>query len=285
MGIIFGLVASVLHGVGYLFLKKATNQFSASVSYAFYAIFGIIFWLPFSLLIGVETENLVEVFAYTLLSSILSEAFVYFVLSKGDISIASGVFSAYPVFTILISVLIFGERLQMPVALFVLITIVGIVVIALPKSLKKDELEKINLVVWPILGAIAVGISDSMSKSIMVKTSYASFLFCLSFSQIPVALLFLKLEKQKLSTVTNVLKNVKRYKFLLIQSILITLSLVFLWLSFNSTLASIASPLTATYMVFVLPLARIFLKEKIRKKDIVGIVLTSIGVVGVSVFY
>jgi drug/metabolite transporter (DMT)-like permease len=60
------------------------------------------------------------------------------------------------------------------------------------------------------------------------------------------------------------------------------LGLVGLWLAFENTLASIASPLTAAYSGLMVILAVVWLKEKPSKLELLGLILIMLGVVGIG---
>ncbi|MBU0976129.1 MAG: DMT family transporter [Patescibacteria group bacterium] len=284
-GIVFGILCSLFQGIGYTTLKKSFKELPSSYAFLAYMLLGLLVWVPVSIVMGVSFGNIGMVFFYAFLSAILSEAFVFFVLSKGEhISITGVYFSTYPVFTILFSRIINGEIITSVVGGFVLITILGVLVIAVPRKFNEAELKNKLVLIYPLLGAIAVGISDTLSKKALYQTDSATFLFCVAFMQIPVSTIYLKLEKQKVS-VKKLLKDIATYKYSLLGSFFTVISLIFFWLAFENTLASIASPLTATYPVFIVVLARIFLKEKVAKKDYFGIVVTVLGVVGIGYFY
>ena len=108
------------------------------------------------------------------------------------------------------------------------------------------------------------------------------FLFALALVQLPVAFIYLKLEKESAKKLILSLKNFGKYKFAIIGSLLNILGVLLLWLAFTNTLASIASPLTATYPVLMVILAHYLLKERIARKDYVGIALVVMGVLVIS---
>jgi drug/metabolite transporter (DMT)-like permease len=60
--------------------------------------------------------------------------------------------------------------------------------------------------------------------------------------------------------------------------------LIFLWLAFEYTQASIASPLTGSYPALMLILAFFWLKERPSKMEFAGLTVTILGVLGIS-FY
>lgn len=282
MGIFFALFASLAFAFSYTFLKKSYQEFPPSVAFFFDMLFGLLIWLPFSLLIGFDFNHLPKVAIYALISGILSEAFVFYVLSKGEISITGTIFASYPVYTILFAMLILGERLSLLHWLFVMMTIVGTLLASLPRKISRQEWRKKTYILWAIAGATAVGLSDTISKGIIDQSSAAAFLFALALVQVPISLIYLRLEQEKASTIIKALKKWRVYKYAIIGSLFNVLGLVGLWLAFENTLASIASPLTAAYPGFMVILAVVWLKEKPSKLEWLGLVLIMLGVVGIG---
>lgn len=145
MGIFFALFASLAFAFSYTFLKKSYQEFPPSVAFFFDMLFGLLIWLPFSLLIGFDFSDLSKVLIYALISGILSEAFIFYTLSKGEISITGTIFASYPVYTILFAMLILGERLTLLHWLFVMMTIVGTLLASMPRKVSRQEWRKKNL--------------------------------------------------------------------------------------------------------------------------------------------
>lgn len=110
-------------------------------------------------------------------------------------------------------------------------------------------------------------------------------MFALAIVQVPVALIYLRLEKQKLSQFVNIISHFKKYKFALLGSLLNIITVFFLWLAFSSADLSVVSPLTAIYPGITILLAYLFLKERIKLKDFVGLIVIIAGVIGISYFY
>jgi drug/metabolite transporter (DMT)-like permease len=282
MGILFAILAAFSQSVLWISLKKSYEQLSPSVAFFFDMVLGLLVWIPFSLLIGVNFSLIKEVLVYAIVSAVLSEAFVFYVMSKGEVSYTSTIFSTYPVFTILFSIIINHESLTSIQWLYVTLIIVGTIIVSFPKKITKQELAKKSFIIWPLLGALAVGISDTLSKSIINRSSSESFLFGLALAQIPVALAYLKYEKASIPSITDIRNKWNVYRFALLGSILNVLTVLFLWLAFGLTSASIASPITASYPGLVIILAIVFLHEKVTNKDLFGFLLISAGVIAIS---
>lgn len=284
MGIIFAVLAALSQSILWVSLKKSYENLAPSIAFFFDMIMGVLVWIPFSLLIGVDFTHMGEILFYAVISGVLSEAFVFYVFSKGEVSYTSTIFSTYPLFTIFFSVLLNHESL-LPIQWgLVGLVILGTLLVSMPVKISKKEFAKKSFLIWPLLGALAVGISDTLSKGIIDKTSAESFLFGLALAQIPVAFGYLKYEKQTMPKLVNIRSSWDTYKFAVLGSIMSVFSVLFLWLAFERAPASIASPITASSPGFVILLAITFLKEKVAKKDFVGFVLIVASVMGISYF-
>lgn len=285
MGIIFALITSLSQAIGYVALKKSYEELPPSVAFLFDAIFGLIILIPFSLIMGFDFDQAPTVFVYAIISAILSEAFVFYVFSKGELSITATIFSSYPIYTVLFSLFVNNDRPTLNHWVFIIMTILGTLIVSLPNKLNKSEFKKKTLILWGLAAAVSVGFADSISKNIIDRTSVEVFMFALAIVQLPVALIYLKLENQKMSQFVNIVSHFNKYKFALLGSFLNIVTVFFLWLAFSSANLSVVSPLTAIYPGITILLAYLFLKERIKFNDFVGLVVIIIGVIGISYFY
>jgi len=95
---------------------------------------------------------------------------------------------------------------------------------------------------------------------------------------------YMRIEKQNaLESIKGAVSNLNHYKHALIGSLFSVLGTGLLWVSFANTLASIASPITATSGVIVVLLAVVFMDERITLKSIIAMMLVFIGVMGISI--
>lgn len=282
-GIIAAIYASFFLAISQIALKKGYRETEPSVSFAFNALFGVIIWIPLAFILGAKMSEIPETFLYAIISAVLSEVLVFYALSKGQLSITAVIIASYPIYTIIFSFLINGEILSNIQLFFIALTITGTLLSTLPSKLNKEELLKSGAVVWPIIAALAIGFSDSLSKKIINETSSFSFIVSLAIVQIPIAFLFLRVEKQKVSKIAREMReNIQNFKYPLFGSIFNIIGTGLLWLSFNYTLASIASPITATSVSILVLLAILFADEKIRFKNLIGVILVFMGIMGIS---
>ncbi|MDQ5886151.1 MAG: family transporter, partial [Patescibacteria group bacterium] len=199
LGIIFGLIASLGQGLGYALIKRSYTELPSSIAFALSTCFGILIWVPFGLVSGVDFSSLSSVFGVALLSALLAEAYTFYVFSKGELSLTSAVFTTYPLFTMFFSITFLGESLTTVAFIAAIITTIGVLITSFPEKLTRDGIKSKLYLLWPLSGAIAVGLSDTISKGVIDRTDAATFLFALAFAQIPVALLFLKMDSFTLS--------------------------------------------------------------------------------------
>ncbi len=275
-GIAIALSAAFIQAISHTVLKKSYQDQPPSVAYLIDALFGMLIWIPFTLFLGVDLTSLIQVLPYALLSAVLAEAYVFYILSKGTLSLTNTVFYTYPMFTIIISRFVNHESLTPSQLGAVLIILIGILIMSFPKKIKRDELKHIFTLLWPLSAAFTVGISDSMSKNIITQTSPETFLFCLALAQLPIATIYYVIETK---SSPHKLVFLKQLKYPLIASFLMVTSMIFFWYAFAFLPASIASPLTGTAPLLVLVLARIWLKEKISPKDTLAALITIAGII------
>lgn len=199
-GIIFALLCAVFIGFSQISLRKSYKEFQPSVAFFFDALFGLLIWVPLAVFMGISgTVNWSEAIFFAIVSAILSEAIVFYALSHGELAVTATVLATYPVYTVIFSRIFNDEVLSLPVTLFVAIAIIGSIVASLPDKINKKELKIGKGIMWPFIAAVCIGLSDTISKGYINRSGDFSFLFSLGFVQIPVALAYLRIEKQSLT--------------------------------------------------------------------------------------
>ncbi len=280
LGIIFGLSYAVFAGFGKVVLKKSLNSFPSSVSFFWESVFGMFLWVPISMTIGVDYASIPSILPIIILGAVLSEAYIFYIYSKGDISIIGAIFPSYSLFTILFSIILISERPTLLQVLSALVIFVGVILISL-SSFKKNLsfVKNISPSLWALSGAIAVGVADSLGKGVINETSSFTLLFTLAFVQIPVSLIFLRIERQDFKDTFTAFRDFEKYRLSLIAAFLIALAQLFFWLSFENTLASVASPITSSVSMFTVIFAYLFLEESLGRVKILGVLFVFFGVV------
>lgn len=281
LGIIIAIISAIFMAAMQILLKKSYKELDPSVAFFFDAIFGVLIWIPVGFIFGATMGGVVNCLIYAIISAVLSEALVFYALSKGDLSVSTVMIATYPIYTLLFSRYINNEILSIEQLIFIILTIVGTILTCFDKDFKLKNLKSLNMLI-PIITAVAIGLSDTLTKKVINETSSFDFIVAIAIVQIPVALIYLKIAKQKFSNIFNEIKRgMKEYKYSIIGSLLNVLGTGCLLVSFNYGMVSIVSPLTAIYTPFVLLYSIVFLKEKINKLNLVGIITALVGTFGI----
>ena len=283
MGIIFALLACILLGTANVLLKKRFKDFPPSVSFFILSVFSVLLWAPVGIILGVEFNQILLGIFVGVISAILGQAIYIYVLEKGEISITATILSTFSIYTIIFSILCNVERPETITFLLISLTILGTIIVSLPQHVDKKDLKKITIILWAVFAAICIGASDTLSKYYINQTSVGTFLFYVAFAQLFVSFIYLRMEKQSLKQFQDIFYKFYEYKFALLGSLFIAIATMFLFLSFNYTLASIASPIAASAPIVTIILALIFLKEKVSVKNWIGLILVLVSIIGVGI--
>jgi len=285
VGIVLALLSAVFIGFSQISLKKSYKKLPSSAAFLFDSIFGLLIWVPLAIFMGISSgASFWEAFIFAVISAILSEAVVFYALSRGELAVTATIIATYPVYTILFSRFINQEILSLNILFFVILAILGSIIASLPNKQKKNRLVVNKTIFWPFIAAVCIGLSNTISKGYINRSQDFSFLFMLGLVQIPIALAYLKMEKQSLmKSIEGVLTKFKECRFSLLGGLFNILGTGFLWLSFSYAPASIASPITGCNGAITVLLSRFLLKEKISKQKYLGIFLAFVGVIGIAI--
>jgi drug/metabolite transporter (DMT)-like permease len=284
LGLTIGLVTAAVQASSHVVLKRSFTDFKPSVAYLFDSLLGLIIWVPFSLYMGASIFSLPVVLPYAFISAVLAEAYVFYILQKGTLSLTNTVFYTYPLFIIAFSHPLNHESLTALQWLAIGLILSGLILISLPQTLNNIKTSfKANLyLLYPLSSAFSVGISDSLSKNIINQTSAAAFLLALALAQVPVALVYYLVETQSLKPLKSLFVAPYRHRFTLTGSFLMVISMILYWYTFALLPASLAAPITASSPFIVLLLSNLFLKERLSFKDRAASLVIVIGILLVS---
>ncbi|MBN1331858.1 DMT family transporter [Candidatus Dojkabacteria bacterium] len=278
MAIFLAIIASINFAFSSIFMKKSFRDFTPAVSLGFFTFFVIIVWSLTGLGFGITISDFPKAFAYGLIGATFAQGVYIYVLSKGELSITSTILASYPIYTVISSLLLLGESITAFQALFIGLNILGTLVVSLPQKFSKQDLGNFSYILWPILGAISVGLSDTVSKNAIDTIDLGTYLFALAWAHIPVTVFGLFLSKEY--------KAFKfkwsEHKFSVLGASILCVGTLFLYISFNYGQASLVAPVTASYPVLIVVLSFMFLKEKLALKDLIGLTMAIIGVIGIS---
>ena len=170
LGIIIALLSAFFMTGMQILLKKSYKEVDPSVAFLFDMLFGLIIWIPVGFLFGATWNGVIDCMPYAIISAILSEAFVFYALSKGNLSVATVLISTYPIYTLLFSILINGEKLTLIQLVLIILTIIGTILTAIDSDFKFKNMKN-PIILVPLVSAIAIGLSDTLTKGIINSTS------------------------------------------------------------------------------------------------------------------
>ena len=161
MWLIYALLTACLWGTGQLFLKKGYAKISPLWTAVIDLPIYLLIFVPFSLVKGasfdINPEDLILIF----IVATLTVAY-YYGLAKGQLAVSGTLIAAYPIVTVVASIMFLGEYISPLQILAVGSVIVGTVLISLNDKFRLGKNK--SLIIWPIATAFILGISDFVAK-------------------------------------------------------------------------------------------------------------------------
>ncbi len=269
--IVPAILASLLWGVGFVLIKKSLSELSPFVTNMIGAVFDLLLWIPFSLYFGIRWDFFLMAVCLAFFASLPNFVFPY-IISKSDVSLSGTVLAAYPAVTVLLSLIFLKESLDFLQLLGIAAIIIGIFFIAKPEHKK---LKIAGWIWWAVFAAAVIGLGDFISKVAINNFGLYTFTFSLalcSLSSLAVIRIFDK-EPVRFG------KWNKHLYYNILGNFFLPLGLLFLYLALSRGPASLVSPVTSTYPMITVILAFIYLREKINRRQAIGILITILGVV------
>ncbi len=277
-------------GFADFFAKKTIDIVGDLVSLAWAHIFGVAVILGFVLtrvlskgeLTGIP-DNYSEMLMLLFFGAL--QAMVYFFVyrgfGKGKLSLLNPVFSSYSAFVVILSVFIFGEAVGLSVLFVLALVFLGIMLINIDEE--SIELRRVKFLqiqgIKDILVAVVLATIWTISWGRFVANKdwliYAAFMYV--FMSITILVICLMTNAKLKITKSGIWK----YFFLIGFSEVIAYVGISIGYSLTSHL-SIVAVLSAAFSVPTIILAHYFLKEKITKLQLFGVMTVIVGVVLIS---
>lgn len=199
-------------------------------------------------------------------------------LQKGSAPVVSAITSSYIVITVIIS-LFLGEKLDAAQAISIGIIIVGVVLTTLNlKGLKLSDILTDKGIPWAFLAMICWGIFFGFIKPFVSEIGWfwPSYI---TFCTFPFLFLFMKIQKIPLR-----MPNYKNSLLLVLFSVLVTSLGDFAYnFAVSKSYAAVVAPIAGSYVTLFAPLSYFLFHDKISKQQVVGIAITLIGIVSLSI--
>jgi drug/metabolite transporter (DMT)-like permease len=244
-----------------------------------------ILWPLAIFLTDFATINLAGILVFAV-SGVLTPGIVrllyYSGLKKLGAPVNSSVFSVYPLYSVLLAVLLLGEMLSLENWVGVLLVILGgaLVEISSREINSGVKYNRRNLI-FPILGGLTLGVSSIIRKYALdiYNAPVLGVAVAYTFSFLPYAVMLMG------SRSTRKGLSLKRdFRFFWIAGIGQAISWILSFYALSYERVSIITPLLSVEPLFVALFAYIYLRdlEQVSRKLVVSIILTFLGVVLVT---
>ena len=280
MWFIYAFIGALITGVGQVLVKKGQMRLTPLLDNFLATIIVNLLLVPLLLLWGVDLKVGYEIWVYALIAATMY-AFIYYIFNAGEISLMISLINAFPIVTIILAVSILHEWPNSFQWIGIVSVIIGTILISRENDNDKTINTSKNWVLWGLLGALAIGIAEFVTKLATANVDGFTFTFFVYIMYIPLLLIFLKIDKK--GSKFHLLKNKSSLIFTIIGIFLIELGLIAIALAYQYGLASLVSPVVASQLLVTAILAVIFLKEKLLNIQKVGIFFTLVGVVLIGI--
>ncbi len=269
--------AAFVWAIGNVLTKKGFEHVSPLWSNIIFNGMGLLLWVPLGLYLSHFSIHPLTWGSFAAIFLAYAAYFLYFyTLSKGELSLTGTLLSTYPVATVILSYIFLGERISSVQVGGILLVIVGSVLISLPEKGLPKVVRDYSWLRWGIISSILIGMGDFLSKySVNEIGSYSQIFYApiISIGLSAATYIFDKKNRQAPQIAGKLLIPS------LIGLLLLSLGNIFFFVALGKGDASLVAPVSSAYPALMVLLAIIFLKEKVTKKQTVGIATTIVGIV------
>jgi bacterial/archaeal transporter family protein len=282
-GILYALIAMALWGFEELFLKESITKIRSLTTLLINTITGLL--LQIVIIIVFIQEKVTVLYGNDLLLVIgtsivafLGYLFLYLALERQELSLISSLDESWIIISILIAVIFFGETLGAVHIFSIIIVLLGALLISANFS-KLRNIKFISGSGYELLSLVFIGITVPLEKIVVGRVGEANAIFYLGVLILPLIFIARLFMKKKF------VKPGRTLRIAIASGLFDGVAFVFYLLAIKETEISIVAPIIASSVVVSILLARIYLKERMTTKEIVGAILILIGVIILSVMF
>jgi drug/metabolite transporter (DMT)-like permease len=274
MWFIFAIIGALITGIGQVLVKKGQTILSPLLDNFLATIIVIFILVPALLLNGVDLSAGATVIFYALIAASMYSIF-YYIINLGDISVMISLINTFPLVTILLALIYLAEWPNPFQWIGIIFVLLGIFCISKEENILRKNRNK-SWIFWGIIGSFAIGVAEFVTKLATFKVDGFTFTFFVYLMYIPPLILFFLFDKK--GRKFKALKNRKSLLYTLFGIFFIESGLIAIALAYQDGFASLVSPVVSSHMLITAILAVIFLKEKLKLIQKIGIILNLIGV-------
>ena len=284
VGILFGICAMFGWGLADFFAAIALNKGIMSEKLYFFVqllgIIPIILLATIFLQVPIFSIEIIAILLIAALLNLIEYVYLYKAFDIGPVSLAAPICASYPLLTVISSVIFLKELLSIDQVVLIALVILGIILISMDVSkIRKLKLAYSRTGLWfAFISVLASGILFTLLGYLINQIGWFAPILFMKF--LVVIYLFPYLKAKGID-----LKISGRSLWLTIA--IIALLEVFAYLTYSLGafvfLNSIVVPISASYPLVTIVLARLFFKEKIMNTQYLGIFLVLLGVILLSI--
>ena len=276
--------AALFWAFGHVLLKRGFDHVPPLWNNILDKFVSLVLWTPVVLLLSGFNITIppLSVVVIIIAAAVLYHFFFY-AISKGQISLTGTIVAGYPVFTILLSYFFLHEQLSSVQYTGIALILAGDVIVALPSNDKADvdglldcSRHDYTWLLWGFIGAMALGVGDFLTKVSINRIGSYSLIFWLALIGNAVAGCNYLIDRRNrpapplfrregLPTILGIVVNL--------------IGALFFLLAFDYGKVSLIAPVSSIYPAFMALLAVRFLKERISRRQWVGIAVAIVGLV------
>ncbi len=275
--------AALFWAMGHILLKRGFDHVPPLWNNILDKFLSLILWTPVILFLsGFKITIPPPSIAAVIISAAALYHFFFYAISKGQISLTGTIVAGYPLFTILLSYFFLNEKLIPIQYAGIALILIGDVNVALPdKGTGKRRPAPVmghdyTWVLWGFIGALALGVGDFLTKVSINRIGSYSHIFWLALIGNFVTGCNYLIDKKN-RPLPPLLRREGLPTFLGIVVNLI--GALFFLMAFDYGKVSLIAPVSSIYPAFMALLAMRFLKERISRKQGIGIAVALLGLV------
>lgn len=290
IAILAGLGGMLGWGLADFFAKKTIDKIGDTASLAWGHIFGTLALIT-AVIVSLTKGNLfvfpdnVSIWFGLIFFGVLQAIvylYVYKGFGKGHVSLLSPVFASFSGITAILSILIFKEVVSLYLIIGLIVLFLGIILIN--TEAEKFHISKINFIQIP--GFKEVGIATILAAlwtlfwdKFIGGADWLYYTFYMYTIMTLTILLVVYVKK-----IPMAVKDTRLWKFLVLIGVTEVIAYVAISWGYSATLhTSVIALLSGAFSLPVLILARLFLNERLTKIQLIGSVVTIIGIMLVSI--
>lgn len=274
--LILSLATAIFFGSSQVVMKNGLQKISPLWNNIIGNVLTLV-WIPAALLLS---QNKITWPTFPILLILTIAAGFYFVypyaLNKGKVALTGTVIAICPLFTIILSYLFLDEAISLKQILGIIIILSGVVGIGLPEKNLDQSCRNLSWLKWGLGYAALGGTADFLVKISANQIGAYSNILVLTLIYQTGSIINYLLDKKGRPLPKFSAKNFG--PTIWGQILLLTGGFAFLT-AFDYGPVSLISPVAGSYPVMTVLLATIFLKEKLNRRQLAGILGVVLGIV------